>query len=35
VAEAGALAELPSGPYAKNKRDLRAEHIAAIEASLA
>ena len=34
VAEAAALAELPAGPYAQNKRDLRAAPIAAIEASL-
>jgi len=32
--EAAALAELPAGPYAQNKRDLRATYIAAIEASL-
>ncbi len=35
IAEARALAELPAGPYAQNKRDLRAAYIAAIEASLA
>jgi enoyl-CoA hydratase len=35
VNEAKALAELPAGPYAQNKRDIRAAHIAAIETSLA
>ncbi len=34
IAEAAALAELPGDAYAKNKRDIRAPYIAAIEASL-
>ena len=33
--EAAALAELPASAYAFNKRDIRAHHMAAIEASLA
>lgn len=34
MAEAARLAELPAGPYGKNKQDIRAPYIAAIQASL-
>lgn len=34
LAEAAELGELPALPYAQNKRDIRAAHIAAIEASI-